>query len=406
MKFLPYYVILLLITGCSDPAKKGLKTGSWRAVVEIQGEKLPFTIELDQPNNGQYVAFIRNGAEKITMDEIKVSTDSITMTVHIFDATFKAAIKGDSLIGHFFINYAQDYQLPFTAVFGQAYRFIPSDTTARVEDFSGKYEVQFFNENNTVNALGIITQKGNYAEGTFLTPTGDYRYLEGNVVNDTLYLSGFDGNHIYLFNAVKQNDSTIQGTHWLGRSRNRKWTGIKNENAQPPSSESMTYLKEGYDRVEFRFPNVDGKPISLEDDDYKNKVVVVQILGTWCPNCMDETRFLADWFPKNKNRGVEIIGLAYEQKDDFTYASERIRKMKQKLGVEYNVLIAGVNDNAKASETLPALNRVIAFPTTIFVGKDGKVKHIHTGFSGPGTGIYYEQTKERFNEIVNSLLAE
>jgi hypothetical protein len=52
------------------------------------------------------------------------------------------------------------------------------------------------------------------------------------------------------------------------------------------------------------------------------------------------------------------------------------------------------------------LNSVIAFPTTIFIGKDGKVKKIHTGFTGPSTGIYYYQFKEHFNETVNELLAE
>jgi hypothetical protein len=117
---------------------------------------------------------------------------------------------------------------------------------------------------------------------------------------------------------------------------------------------------------------------------------------------MDETRFLTEWYAKNNHRGIEIIGLAYEQKADFNYASARVKKMKEKLGVPYEVLIAGTQANA--SQTLPALNRVIAFPTTIFVGKDGRVKHIHTGFSGPGTGIYYEQQKERFNEIVNQLV--
>ncbi|HRG10398.1 MAG TPA: TlpA family protein disulfide reductase, partial [Cyclobacteriaceae bacterium] len=82
-----------------------------------------------------------------------------------------------------------------------------------------------------------------------------------------------------------------------------------------------------------------------------------------------------------------IIGLAYERKPDFAYASERVKKMKAKFGVNYEYLIAGVNDNTKAAETLPMLNKVVAFPTTIFIGKDGKVKHIHTGFDGPGTGI-------------------
>lgn len=115
---------------------------------------------------------------------------------------------------------------------------------------------------------------------------------------------------------------------------------------------------------------------------------------------------MAPRYDTNKGRGVEIIGLAYERKPDFVYASERVKKMKEKFNVNYEYLIAGVNDNAKAAETLPMLNKVVAFPTTIFIGKDGKVKHIHTGFDGPGTGIYYEQFKERFNSIVNELLAE
>jgi hypothetical protein len=80
--------------------------------------------------------------------------------------------------------------------------------------------------------------------------------------------------------------------------------------------------------------------------------------------------------------------------------------MKAKWGVNYDFVIAGVNDKVKAAETLPALNKIVAFPTTIFIGKDGNVKRIHTGFEGPGTGDYHERWKQRFNEIVNELLAE
>lgn len=398
MRFLPF--LLLLFMACMGSENATLPTGTWRAELELQGEVLPFTFDLEKQLD-TYVAWIKNGPERLYLDEVEVTTDSITMHIHIFDAVLKAARKGTELEGHFIIQYADDYRVPFRARHGENFRFAPVDSTASVADFSGKYAVQFFNDNNTVNALGIFTQKGNYAEGTFLTPTGDYRYLEGNVVNDTLWLSGFDGNHLYIFNAVKSGD-TLSGIHWLGKSRKRKWIGVKDGKAKPPASESLTYLNEGYTTLEFTFPDVDGEPVSLQDDRFKNKVVIVQLLGSWCPNCMDETRFLTEWYAKNHDRGIEIIGLAYEQKADFNYASGRVRKMKQKLGIPYEVLIAGTNTNA--SETLPALNRVIAFPTTIFVGRDGLVKYIHTGFSGPGTGVYYEQQKERFNEIVNQLL--
>lgn len=398
MRFLP--LLLFFMMACSGSEKTAIPPGTWRGVLELQGEELPFTFDL-QMQAGKYVAWIKNGQERLYLDEVVVTNDSITLHIHIFDALIKAAHNGTELNGHFIIRYADDYRVPFRARHGETHRFTPTDYTASVPDFSGTYAVQFFNDNNTVNALGIFTQKGNYAEGTFLTPTGDYRYLEGNIVNDTLWLSGFDGNHLYIFNAVKQGD-TLSGIHWLGRSRKRRWTGVRDDQAKPPATESLTYLNEGYKTLEFTFPDVDGKPVSLQHDRFKNKVVIVQLLGSWCPNCMDETRFLTEWYAKNKGRGIEIIGLAYEQKADFKYASERVRKMKQKLSIPYTVLIAGTNTNA--SETLPALNRVIAFPTTIFVGKDGQVKYIHTGFSGPGTGIYYEQQKERFNETVNQLL--
>jgi thiol-disulfide isomerase/thioredoxin len=225
-------------------------------------------------------------------------------------------------------------------------------------------------------------------------------------MDDALHLSTFDGNHVYLFKIKKVNDSTLVGEQWMGRSRYRKWEGKKNSNAKLPDPELYTQMKKGFDKIEFSFPDVNGKKISLSDEKYKGKAIVLQLLGTWCPNCMDETKFLVRWYEENKGRGVEIIGLAYERKDDFAYASERVKKMKQKLKVGYDLVIAGVNESEKASATLPTLNGVKAWPTTIFIGRDGKVKHIHTGFSGPGTGVYYEEQVQRFNNIVQELLSE
>lgn len=402
MKKLLYYALPFLAACHSE--KPSLQTGTWRGTLTIQGKELPFVFDISK-ENGRHVFIIHNAEERIRLDSLTFTGDSVNIFFPIFDASFRAAYDNRRLAGYFTIHYASQYRVPFTAVYGQTHRFIPSDTTARVTDFTGTYAVKFINPTDTVPAVGLIRQKGNYAEATFLTPYGDYRYLEGNVANDTLWLSAFDGNHIYLFNATKKGDS-INGTHWLGRTRSRPWKGIKDTAATLPPPESLTYLKKGYDKLEFSFPNPTGKLVSLQDDRFRGKVVIVQILGTWCPNCVDETVFLADWYSKNKGREVEIIGLAYEQKDDFAYASNRVKALQKKLNVTYPILIAGVSEKSKASQTLPALNSIIAFPTTLFIGKDGKVKYIHTGFSGPGTGKYYQELTERFNEIVNNLLSE
>jgi len=383
-----------------------IKSGTWRATIDIQGHELPFILEFEKDPNQGYDVYLRNAGEKLLLDEVSVKGNLVSIELHVFDATIKARLKDDVLEGEFIKNFEKDYRIPFKAVYGQPYRFERGKAGEDVPDFSGKYSVTFIHEADTTPSIGVFNQIGDSVTGTFLTPTGDYRYLEGNVANGKLQLSTFDGNHAYLFSATKRADGSLVGKYYSGKTWEEDWFAVKNEQATLPDAEKLTFLKEGYDRITFNFPDVSGKRVTLSDEKYKNKVVILQLFGTWCPNCMDETKFLSPWYDKNKGRGVEIIGLAYERKDDFTYASERVKKMVKKFGVGYDFVIAGTHDKDEASKTLPMLNKVVAFPTTIFIGKDGKVKKIHTGFSGPGTGVYYEQFIQHFNETVNELLSE
>jgi thiol-disulfide isomerase/thioredoxin len=406
-RLVPGLMLLLLFWTCKPEAEEvnALKTGVWRGVITMQDRQLPFNFEVVRDSNGGYDVFLINAEERLLLDEVTVTEDSVDAALHIFDANIKAAIVNDSLKGVFVKNFATDYHLPFEAAWGQEYRFdsVASDTPA---DFSGKYSVTFVHEKDTTQAIAIFHQSGNKVSGSFLTPTGDYRFLDGNASGSTLKLSTFDGNYLYLFTARMRDDGKIEGEFISGKTWKERWIAEKNENATLPDAESLTWLKDAYDKITFKFPDVTGQVKSLDDEKYRNKVVILQLLGTWCPNCMDETKYLAPWYEENKDRGVEIIGLAYERKDDFEYASERVKKMAQKMEVGYDILIAGTDDKEKAGQTLPMLNAVVAFPTTIFIGKDGKVKKIHTGFNGPGTGRYFEQFKEDFNETVNELLME
>jgi thiol-disulfide isomerase/thioredoxin len=402
------FIVVLLITGCSSRRPKpvtDIPTGIWRATLTIQNQEVPFGWEVQKDSSGGYDIYILNAQERLLLDDVKFSGDSIIVPLHIFDASIQAKIEDHELNGYFIKHYEKDYRVPFRANHGVNHRFKEIGSSDSTFDFTGKYKVTFHEEKDTVEAVALFNQTGRKVTGTFLTPTGDYRFLEGLAVNDSLHLSTFDGNYVYLFKARLEHDK-ISGRFYSGKTKNVLWDGIKDENASLPDPESVTYLKKGYDKVEFAFPDINGDTLRLSDEKYKNKVVILQIFGTWCPNCMDETKFLSPWYDKNRSRGVEIIGLAYERKTDFKYASDRVRKMVDKMKVNYDFVIAGTNDKAKASLTLPMLNKIEAFPTTIFIGKDGNVKKIHTGFSGPGTGIYFDQLVEDFNETINQLLAE
>ncbi|WP_196891975.1 peroxiredoxin family protein [Aureivirga marina] len=406
MKNIAYLLVsFLLLTACNSEKKKEitLKKGDWKGEIFMQNDTLPFIFEIEK-NANSFTGKLKNGEETIPLNDIEVKNDSVFISMHIFDITLKAKINENSLDGEYVKNYIPNYKLPFKATFGESKRFEnPKSSNA----FDGKWDIIFKDDKGNENvAIGIFKQDGNLVKGTFLTPTGDYRYLEGTVENNVLELLTFDGNHAFIFKMKLNENGELEGTFKSGLNWIETFTGKKNPNAKLPDANALTYLKDGYETVSFSFPDLNGKKVSLEDSKYKGKVVILQIFGTWCPNCMDETQFLSKWYRENIDRGVEIIGLAYEAKDDFNYAKSRVEKMKNTFDVPYEFLIAGTSNKEEASKTLPMLNKIISFPTTIFIDKNGKVAKIHTGFSGPATGEYYAKFVEEFNKTIDNLTSK
>jgi thiol-disulfide isomerase/thioredoxin len=397
-------VLMLIIIKAHAQA---IPSGIWRAVLMIQNKEVPFLIEVIERKENLPTFVIHNGEERIQATEISYSNDSLVINMPVFDSEIIAKVEKNNMKGIFRKNLPGNaiYRVPFQAQYGEMHRFDKNPDKAS-ENMSGKWEVTFINaDGRTSQAIGIFNQKENYLTGTFLTPTGDYRFLEGQVSGNRFSLSTFNGESILLFEGIVQGDS-ITGQTWSGISGNRRWQAKRNENAQLPDPEKLTFLKEGYDRLSFRFPNMNNKLVSIDDERYKGKVIVVQLLGSWCPNCMDETAFLAPYYDANKDKGLEIIGLCYERSPNFEESRPRILKMMKRLQVNYEMLFAGTTDKEEANKTLPMLNAVIAYPTTIFIDKKGKVRKIHTGFSGPGTGSYYTEYVEEFDRLVKKLLSE
>ena len=413
-RFIPGILILLSLLFNHCESKKtvirkeplrAIKPGLWRGTLRIQGHELPFQLSF-QYDNGGYRAALINAKEHIDLDEVYIRNDSLVLPMHIFDAVIKAKIVSDTLIrGAWIKPYARDYLVPFEAIHGLKYRFKETGEDAHT-DFGGKWAVQFISNSDTSMAIGLFEQTGRYIHGTFLTPYGDYRYLDGIVEGDTMKLSTFDGSHAFLFKAVQPEKGRLSGDFWSGKSWHEKWVGKADPDAALPDPLTLTHLKPGYDKISFRFPDPDGKMVSLEDPGFKDKVVLIQIMGSWCPNCMDEARFLAGWYDRNKDRGVEIIGLSFERKDDFEYASARVRRFKEKLQIHYPVLIAGSTSEESKKKALPMLEKIVSFPTVIYLDRRHQIRRIHTGFSGPGTGSYFERYVEEFNLFMDKLLKE
>jgi peroxiredoxin len=401
----------IFLNACTSPQTPVVSSGTWRATLQRDSHTLPFLLSIE-PNDGSatYTVYAINGSERLKLDTAYVQNDSLHIPMQLFDSELIGKIEEGRLSGVWRVWRVGKVigELPFEAVYDQNYRFFDDSPSAKPASLDGKWSVLFRSNasGDSTVSVGIFEQKGSSVTGTFLTPTGDYRYLAGNVRGDSLFLSCFDGSHAYLFEAALQSNGSLKGEFWAGLTDHETWTARRDPAAELPNANTLTYLKPGYETLDFTFPDADGRMVSLDDPTFQNKVVVVQIMGSWCPNCMDETRFMSPWYKKNRDRGVEVVGLAFERSSKLEESAPKLRRMSERYELDYPVLLAGISEKDSAATSLPMLNHVMSFPTTIVLDKKGKVRNIHTGFSGPGTGKYYDEFVQDFNQLIDKLVRE
>lgn len=406
------YLILtgLFIAGCSTGGQKGLKLTTWRATLKTEsGKEIPFNFVVNKDGDKKVIDII-NGDENFRVDKIDETSDSVIITMPLFNSEIRAVFTGENLKGNWVRHLAdKDVNIPFSAMPDVKWRFFTDEAPSEL-NVEGRWETIFGSGSDTSSAVGEFKQSGSKVTGTFLTTTGDYRYLQGTIKNNQLYLSCFDGSHAFLFTGkINPGQKTISdGKFYAGLSSVEEWSANFNPKAALPDAYSLTKLKPGEKKISFSFPDLTGKKVSLTDLEYKGKVVIVQILGSWCPNCMDETAYMAnDFYKKYHAKGVDVIGLAYERTTDFEKSKKNVMSLVNRFKVPYPILITGFTPaKGEPAKSLPALQNFSAFPTTFIIDKKGEVRKIHQGFSGPGTGIHYTEFTQKFEKLVDGLLKE
>lgn len=410
LSFIAFLLIAILcIHWIYKPAE--LKNGSWRAIIQRPDrQQIVFNFET-KDSAGKKIIHVINGSEHLLVDSILFKEDSVFIQMPFFESGFNAKITSEgNLEGVWIKQYGKLKQtLPFEASWNIRERFkVPVSPGFNI---TGRWSAEFTSHNRVTSLVGEFKQTGSYLTGTFRDPTGDYRFLEGVVTGDSLKLSTFDGAHAFLFTAKIDNQNQISGGKFYSGARvTEEWSAKRNADAGLPDGFSEIKIKSGSGRPDFSFPDSrDSSLVSALDEKYKNKVVVIQILGSWCPNCMDETRFLSDYYNNiGRNKDVEIVGLAYERTTDFVSSQKALEPFKKRFHVQYPILITGVtvSDSLRTEKTLPQLEKIGAFPTTVFIGRKGYIQKVHSGFDGPATGDHYTQFKKEFDEIIDQLLKE
>jgi thiol-disulfide isomerase/thioredoxin len=391
-----------------NAAPESIKAGTYRVVLQLPGGELPFGLDLERVSSG-WIAFLLNGPERLKVSEVAVDGSHLEIKMPGYENRLTADAKGGQLQGEVVLNKlgGKDQHLPLRAEFEKTYRFFPQSSTAGT-DVSGRWSVTFSaDDGKEERAVGEFSQSHDVVTGTFLTDGGDHRYLAGQVRGDELYLSTFDGAHAFLYKAkITAPNGALAGDFWFGTALHERWTAKRDANAALRDPYTLTTMRAATERFDFAFPDLDRNTVTSKDAKFRGKVLVIAIGGSWCPNCHDEAAFLEPLYREYRSKGLEVVSLMFEHFGDFERAAAATTRFRQQYGIEYTTLIAGVSDIDDAGKKLPMLRQFHDFPTTILVDRKGRVRKIHTGFSGPATGEHYKQFVAEFKSNLDQLLAE
>jgi thiol-disulfide isomerase/thioredoxin len=381
-------------------------TGLWDAKIVANQLEIPFRFEIAQ-NGNQVQGFFFEGDRKIGSSSGSFSGGHLILEYDILETTLEVTFLDDQFAGTYRFNRSNGQPLLI-----RARRFTPAPAdTSSAPAISGSWEmrrvpqeVKTASDNQTWNLF--LRQSGAEVSGSILRVDGDTGFLIGRWQNGRLVLSHFAGQGPLLFEAKLNADRTLA----IGLNRGANYIAVRKSEARakgvpdPPDPTRYTSVKDPTVAFRFSFPGLDGKIVSNTDPQFKGKVVLLAIGGSWCPNCQDEASFLVDLYKEFHSQGLEIVGLMFEADAEPALARPRVQTFIRRFGIPYPMLLAGIPDDI--NKRIPQLVNFGAYPTSIFLGRDGRVRSVHAGFASQATGQEYVRLKGEVRGLVQRLLTE
>ncbi|HXI29761.1 MAG TPA: TlpA disulfide reductase family protein [Vicinamibacterales bacterium] len=394
---------LLLV---SAPARAQSLAGLWDATVVVSAGQdkgtieVPFRFEIAGSGSSVKGSFF-NGDEKVTSTSGQLANGTLTLAFDEYGTKVEAQVKNGQLEGQYERG-TRGAPYPF-----KARRFTPAAAgDAKIPSIAGLWNVQVGKSSKGEAAWQLIVrQSGPEVSAAILRIDGDTGALTGTYRDGTFVLSHFSGARPLRLELRPSADGSLA----VVQNKDNPLTAIRAEQAkakglpEPSDPTRFTSVSDPTEPFRFSFPDLNGKVVSNTDPRFAGKVVIVAIGGSWCPNCHDETPFLVELYKKYKARGLEIVELSFEEEAQLK-DPVRVRAFIKKYGVEYTVLLPGEPKELNAK--VPQGVNLNSFPTTFFLGRDGRVRSAHAGFPGKASGKFHEETTHEVTALVERLLAE
>ena len=392
---------LLAMAALPAPVEAQSISGLWDASVVVNGGiEIPFRFEIAGSGKSIRGSFF-NGDEKVTSTTGSFENGALILSFDEYGTKVEATFKDGRLDGQYSRG-TRGAPYPF-----QAKRFAPAPVgDAPIPAIAGLWNVQVGKSSKGEEAWQLIVrQSGAEASAAILRVDGDTGTLTGTYRDGKFVLSHFSGARPLRLELTPGSDGTLS----VVQNKDNPFTAVRADQArakglpQPSDPSRFTSVKDPTEPFRFSFPDLNGRTVSNTDEKFRGKVVIVSISGSWCPNCHDEAPFLGELYKKYRSRGLEIVSLSFEEEAQLKNPV-RLRAFMKRYGIEYTVLIPG--EPKELAERVPQGVNLSSFPTTFFIGRDGRVRAVHAGFPGKASGEFHTQAKEESTATVERLLAE
>ncbi len=398
--FRAIFFILMGISLCGFSQQ--FANGQWKGVIHYKTVEIPFGFSLKTTSDTSALVTIINAKERIRIENVVIKNDSVFIPMYVFDTYIKAKIDKNTMVGIWHKNYKPNADSKFTAVYNQP-RF--SKTSPTINLIKPKWDITFKQPNGqTSKAIGLFAQHGKQVTGTIATQVGDFRYFEGIINGDSLRISSFDGVHAFLMLGTFKNGNW-SGVFHYENGYSETWTSSSTNIKELEKPFSVITVEPHVHKPYYDILTAGGEYDAIDTDELDGKVVIIQLMGTWCPNSLDQTQYLTNWYKKQNEDKLALMAVTYEPGNK-EYSEKRIDYYSKLLNIPYPMYIGGRMSKGQAALAFPNIGKINAFPTLVLIDKQGYIRYIHNYFNGPATGDYYLQFDTEFNERVNELLGE
>jgi thiol-disulfide isomerase/thioredoxin len=376
-----WLIPLLTLISCTQYSPNG----SWRFDIHSANTKIPFYLNVKDKK-----ATILNAGEEIELSA-EVVDGVYTYPIGTFDAALVIRFDGDKANGHWIkYNRTPEYKVAIKGI-----KDNPPKYPEELFDRPRKWEIDLQGKSTTKGMLLFSRE-----HASVLTPTGDYRFLFPQLKGNQLTLSGFDGIFAFKFEGILDGD-TYNGTMYAGKDYQVPFKSLANVSFELPDPTQVTSYKGDISKLKLKRLGAD-----IESVIKPGKLNIIQIFGSWCPNCIDETAFLQKWLVANPTQDIHISMIAFERSPNQQHALMQLKKAQKKYQIDYPIYIGGYDKTSKVEDAIKGLSGFASFPTTLYIDKKGTVRKIHSGFNGPATGRYYEAFIREFGLFIDKLTRE